>query len=94
MAADVAVARADLLRRIGDLPGLRAWPSAANFLLLHAPGRGQAVIGRLTSAGIVVRPAHTFPGLDGDYLRVAVRTPQAHARLADALASALCAEGT
>lgn len=89
VAADVATARADLLRRVGDLPGLRAWPSAANFLLLHAPGRGRAVIGELAGAGIVVRPAHTFPGLDDDYLRVAVRTPEAHARLADALASAL-----
>lgn len=86
VAADVAAARADLLRRIGDLPGLYAWPSAANFVLLHAAGRGPEVIGRLAGAGIVVRPAHTFPGLDGDYLRVAVRTPRAHARLADALA--------
>jgi histidinol-phosphate aminotransferase len=61
--------------------GVEVWPSAGNFLL----GRcGREVAARLLRRGLVVR---TFPQgspLDG-YIRITVRTPEANARLVQAL---------
>jgi histidinol-phosphate/aromatic aminotransferase/cobyric acid decarboxylase-like protein len=88
VAAEVAAARAGLLDGLRALPGLRAWPSAANFLLLEVAD-GEAVLAALRSAGIAVRPAATFPGLGAGHLRVAVRRPHDNRRLLDALAEAL-----
>ena len=72
VAATVGAARGALHARLSELPGVRAWPSAANFLLLEVPD-GSATIAALRGAGIAVRPAASFPGLTEDHLRVAVR---------------------
>lgn len=84
VAAEVGAARADLEARLDHVPGLRRWPSAANFVLLERSG-GEA---GLRERGIAVRPAANFPGLTPDHLRVAVRRPNEHARLAAVLAGA------
>lgn len=89
VAGEVAEARADLMGHLIDIPGLRSWPAAANFILLQAVGRGRDVVTGLAVAGIIVRPAHSFPGLSQDHFRVAVRTPEAHAILADGLRTIL-----
>lgn len=81
VAAEVLDARADLEARLDAVPGLRRWPSAASFLLLERAGGDHG----LRARGIAVRPAHTFPGLSNDHLRVAVRRPPEHAALAAAL---------
>jgi histidinol-phosphate/aromatic aminotransferase/cobyric acid decarboxylase-like protein len=86
--AEVACARAELLGALQALPGVRAWPSAANFLLLEVPD-GEAVVEALRAAGIAVRPAGSFPGLGEDHIRVAVRRPHENRRLVEALAEAL-----
>jgi histidinol-phosphate/aromatic aminotransferase/cobyric acid decarboxylase-like protein len=52
--------------------GLKVWPSAANFLLVRADD-GDQLRSHLIDAGIAVRPAGSFPGLDHDHLRIAVR---------------------
>jgi histidinol-phosphate/aromatic aminotransferase/cobyric acid decarboxylase-like protein len=85
VAAEVASAREDLLEA---LRCVRAWPSAANFVLLEVPG-GAAVVEALRGAGIAVRPAASFPGLGEDHIRVAVRRAHENARLVAALAEAL-----
>jgi histidinol-phosphate/aromatic aminotransferase/cobyric acid decarboxylase-like protein/adenosyl cobinamide kinase/adenosyl cobinamide phosphate guanylyltransferase len=84
----VAAARAELAAALARLPGVHVWPSAANFLLLRVPD-GPAVIAGLAARGIAVRPAWTFPGLDGDHLRLAVRDPPDNHRLVDALRATL-----
>lgn len=86
--AEVAAARAELLGQLRSLPRVRAWPGAANFLLLEVPD-GQAVVDALRAAGIAARPAASFPGLGEDHLRVAVRRPHENRRLVEALAEAL-----
>jgi len=88
IARRVAAARAELAAGLAALPGVRVWPSAANFLLLRVPD-GPAARAGLASRGIAVRRADTFPGLGGDHLRVAVRHPGENARLVAALRQVL-----
>ena len=85
---DVATARDELLAGLAGVAGLRVWPSEANFLLLEAPD-GAATAAALRAAGIVVRPAASFPGLGPNHLRVAVRRPEENALLVAALETAL-----
>jgi histidinol-phosphate aminotransferase len=59
-------------------------PGTANFLLVHHSD-GAALTERLLAASIAVRPCHSFPGLSAEHLRLTVRDPAAHARLAAAL---------
>ena len=88
VARDVAAARAGLTARLGTLPGVRVWPSEANYLLLEVPD-GPSLVEALRVKGIVVRPASSFPGLGPNHLRVAVRLPEENARLAAVLEAVL-----
>lgn len=64
---------------------LEIHPGHANFILAHHPD-GADLVHRLRERhGIALRPGHSFPGLGADHLRIAVRTPADHARLAGAL---------
>jgi len=82
VAAEVAVARERLAARLN---GARVWPSAANFLLLRFHD-GRAVLDALRGRGIAVRPCGSFPGLDDDFVRIAVRGEPDDSVLAAALA--------
>ena len=84
----VTDARAKLRCGLAEIRGVTVWPSEANFLLLRVP-HGPETIERLRTAGIAVRPAHTFPGLGPDHLRVAVRHDVENRRLVRALAEAV-----
>ena len=85
VAAEVTVARRELEDALARIPCVtHVWPSAANFLLLRVTD-GPAVVGHLGARGIAVRPASSFPGLDADHLRVAVRQPGDNQTLVDAL---------
>ncbi len=76
--------RADLVARLSEVPGATVHPGAANFVLVHLPGGGAAAR-RLREEGIAVRPCASFPGLTADHLRLTVRDPAAHRRVAAAL---------
>ena len=72
-ARGLALDRAHLLSGLGRLPGVEVrGDPASSFLLLRTPGRDD-VRGRLRERGWAVRRGDTFPGLDGEHLRVAVR---------------------
>jgi len=88
IAAEVAAARRDLQERLGRIPAVELWPSEANFQLVEVPD-GRALVARLAAKRIAVRPCESFPGLTPNHIRLAVRTPAEHARLADAIAGAL-----
>jgi histidinol-phosphate aminotransferase len=75
VAAEVADAREQLLAGL-VARGVRAWPGAANFLLLER---------ELRLDGIAVRPCGSFPGLDDSFTRIAVRRPHENALLLEAI---------
>jgi histidinol-phosphate aminotransferase len=87
IALETAHARADLVARLAEVPGVTAHPGAANFVLVHLPD-GAAAAQRLRAEGIAVRPCASFPGLTADHLRLTVRDPGAHERVAAALRGA------
>jgi len=64
--------------------GIETVPSDAPFVLARV-GRGTRE--RLRDAGLVVRRADTFPGLDDRWARIAVRAPSVSRRLLAALAA-------
>ncbi|MDQ4130224.1 MAG: Rv2231c family pyridoxal phosphate-dependent protein CobC [Actinomycetota bacterium] len=87
-ARPIATERERLGARLREIPGLHVWPSAANFLLLQAPGVYD-LRERLLNQGVAARRGDTFPGLASDHVRVAVRDPAASEQLVAALRVAL-----
>jgi threonine-phosphate decarboxylase len=78
--------------KLGDL-GLTVFPGAANYVLFSIPpsfginaSQLQAAMGK---AGILIRDASLFAGLDSSYCRVAVKQRADNETLIAALASAL-----
>ncbi|UYG02368.1 threonine-phosphate decarboxylase CobD [Halomonas sp. LR3S48] len=67
---------------------LRVVPSRTNFLLLQdgAARPMSALLEHLARCGILARHTHNFIGLDGAWLRVAVRTRQENEQLNEAIA--------
>jgi histidinol-phosphate aminotransferase len=72
----VRAAREQLEARLRRVPGLTAYPSAANFVLIRCDARPAAeVFGRLVAEhGILVRDVSTTPGLE-NCLRITAGTP-------------------
>ncbi|WP_298171713.1 histidinol-phosphate transaminase [Acidithiobacillus sp.] len=68
--------------------GLPTWPSAANFLLFHAPGRAAALFSGLREGGVLIKAFTGHPRLS-DYLRVSVGTPAENDRFLAVLESLL-----
>ena len=88
--AAVAAWRDELARALGDISGVKVYPGRANFLLLRVDGDAQSLAERiLVNHKIAVRVCHNFEGLDGRFIRVAVRTGEENARLAEAFAKEL-----
>ncbi len=85
--------REDLERRLARVPGVRTWPSVANFCLVEVED-GPAVLAALRERRIAVRAAASFPGLGAGDLRVTARAPEANERLVAALAEAVDASAS
>ena len=85
---EVASLREALTTELREIPGLRVFPGAANFLLCRLDRVGmtaQPLFERLLSEGLALRLCANFEGLDDSYFRIAVRTRDENARLVDAL---------
>ena len=71
-AALIRVERERVFAALSALPGLKVWPSAANFILFRVRGAATPVHERLRQAGVLVKNLDsTLPGC----LRVTVGTP-------------------
>jgi histidinol-phosphate/aromatic aminotransferase/cobyric acid decarboxylase-like protein len=82
-----------LFGALGDLPGVRVFPSAANFALLELDRPASEVAtSLLTRHGVYVRDCSDKWGLDGDrFLRVAARSASENRRIVAALSEVLAA---
>ncbi len=78
--------REDFKIRLQEIPSLKVYPSAANFLLIRQGGR-PSLLQDLGERGIYVRDLTDFPGLGAGYFRVAVRKQEENNRLVEALAN-------
>lgn len=88
----IATERQYLQEHLRQIPGLRVFPSAANFLLmkLTQPGWDAPRLQRsLIRHAILIRDCTSFPGLGGAYVRLAVRGRNENSRLIRALEEAL-----
>ena len=84
--ADIVAERARLAAGLAALPGVRTWPSEANFVLVRVP-RAAEVRRRLRDEhSVLVRDFSAAPGLDG-CLRLSVGTREENDALLDALAT-------
>ena len=79
------------MRGLRSLPAIRAYPSAANFVLIELPAWTCAgeVTDRLASQNLLVRDCSALPGLTTQMIRVAIRTAKENRRLLAALGALL-----
>ena len=87
--AENAERRADLAAALSSLPGIEVYPSAANYVLFRWLGAPRNLLDILLKRfGIAVRDCSNYHGLnDGSWFRAAVRFPEDHRRLAEALSA-------
>lgn len=83
--------RENFIRHLAEVPSLKVFPSAANFLLIKFPRR--PVLQELGKQGIYLRDLAGFPGLGSHYYRVAVKKREENLKLVEAL-KALTVETT
>lgn len=85
--AENAERRADLVAVLSVLPGVEIVPSAANYVLFRWPGAPRDLFRTLLQRfGIALRDCSNYHGLDdGTWFRAAVRFPEEHRRLVEAL---------
>lgn len=83
--------RSRVINEIRSLPGIRVFPSVANFLLLELPASTCAgeVTNHLASERLLVRDCSTIPGLNDQMIRVAIRTAKENRRLIASLGACL-----
>ncbi len=80
--------RGRLTAALEALPGLRVFPSGANFVLVHFAGNGHALWERLVDRGVLVRDFSRWPRLD-DCLRITVGTESENDAALSALREAI-----
>ena len=83
--ADIVAERGRLSAGLAELPGLRVWPSAANFVLVRVPGAAEVRRRLRDEHSVLVRDLSAAPGLT-DCLRISVGTREENDALLDALA--------
>jgi histidinol-phosphate/aromatic aminotransferase/cobyric acid decarboxylase-like protein len=85
--------RGRLLARLADVPGVRAWPSDANFFLLECLSVSpKAVFASMVRRGVLVRDVTSYPMLSR-CLRVSVGTDTENDAFLHALGTALTEAG-
>ncbi len=87
-AAVIVNERERVLAALGAMPGVRVYPSQANFVLLRTHRRGDAVYADLLARGIAVRNFSRAPQL-ADCLRVTIGAAAENDAFLDALAAVL-----
>ena len=87
-AAAIRAERARLFASLQSVPGARAFPSDANFILFRVP-RAEAVFGGLKARGVLIKNVSNSHSSLSDCLRVTVGTPEENDRFLAALKESL-----
>ncbi|MDO8903267.1 histidinol-phosphate transaminase [Hydrogenophaga sp.] len=87
-AAEIRLQRAFLMEALGAMPGVTAYPSDANMVLVRVPD-AQRMFEVLKSQGILVKNVSKMHPLLGNCLRLTVGTPAENAQLVQALKTTL-----
>ncbi|NLG32258.1 MAG: threonine-phosphate decarboxylase [Syntrophomonadaceae bacterium] len=77
-----------ILRGLADIPGLKVYPGASNFLLIDAQGlvkTAEEIQEHLRPQGIIIRQCSNFLNLSPFYLRIALRGREDNRLLLNAL---------
>jgi len=90
-AATICDAREQLRAALGNLPGLRVYPSAANFLLVRTPAGLGSLYAGLCEQGILVKDLHGMYRATEHCLRISVGTAEENAAVVSALRMLLTA---
>jgi histidinol-phosphate aminotransferase len=80
--------RARLQRVLAQMPGVKAYPSEANMILVRVPDSGRAFEG-MKRAGVLVKHIAGMHPLLANCLRLTVGTPDENTRMVDALKASL-----
>ncbi|MFN7085351.1 MAG: histidinol-phosphate transaminase [Burkholderiales bacterium] len=89
-AAAVKAERARLFDELQRIPGVRAFPSDANFILFRT-GEAERIFDGLRQRGVLIRNLHGSHAALADCLRVTVGTPDEDARFLEALKQTMAA---
>ncbi|MBS0848629.1 threonine-phosphate decarboxylase CobD [Citrobacter sp. JGM124] len=66
--------RSRLFAQLTAMTALRVWPPAANYIFLRCERPGLALQQALLKRKILIRSCANYPGLDGRYYRVAIKS--------------------
>jgi histidinol-phosphate aminotransferase len=83
-AASICAARNNLLETLNSIDGIKAYPSAANFILFRVKG-ADAVFAGLKAKGVLIKNLNPAGGALRDCLRVTVGTPDENTAFIEAL---------
>ncbi|MFO1417699.1 MAG: histidinol-phosphate transaminase [Methylotetracoccus sp.] len=88
--ARILAERTRLFEALGKVPGIRVYPSRANFILFELQEHSPATLFReLEQRGVLIKQFGAASGPLSACLRVTVGTPDENSRFLDALAAAL-----
>ena len=87
-AADLREQRAALMRQLGAMPGVKAWRSDANMILVRVPD-AQAAFEGMKRRGVLVKNVSKMHPLLANCLRLTVGTADENAQMIEALQASL-----
>ena len=85
--------RARLGRELGEISGIKVYPTEANFFLIEVPIAPRKLFDELYSQGILIRDVSSYPMLS-KCLRIRVGTKEENDRFLSALRAILGSEPT
>ena len=78
-----------LHKQLGNLPGIKAYPSAANFQLIEGKNSLMQLRENLARKRILLRDCRSFNGLGENWLRISLQTRRNNIRITRAMCNLL-----
>ncbi len=88
-AGQILAQREVVFKQLGNLPGVRPYPSEANFILFKLEQDAEAVHNRLKAQGVLVKNPHHSDAALQNHLRVTIGAESENTRFLEALGNSL-----